>query len=171
MSLRRQPLEVVDEARPAVFGVLVMPANVDRFFRTDLLTVAAEDAPELVDLEDQGIAVSFLVLARHELDAVRGTDGRTEAAGDALRLAGFRREHAMRPSPARRNLPLLLGILHRDFVRVDQMLESQPHTLESRLDVADILDGTIENLDGDRHYLAAPEASGDRPETLRSLAR
>src|ERR1700737_3086367 len=73
VRLIHQALQVVDEPLPAVFRVLVMPADVDRLFRTNLLTVAAEDAAEFVDLEDERVAVAFLVLARHELDAVRGT--------------------------------------------------------------------------------------------------
>src|SRR3982751_1468251 len=87
VRLRGEPLEVVDEALPAVLGVLVVATDVDRLLRTDLLTVAAEDAAELVDLEQQRVAVPVLVLAGHKLDAVRRADRGAEAAGHALRLA------------------------------------------------------------------------------------
>src|SRR6478752_7443125 len=100
MRLGRQPLEVVDEPLAAVLRVLVVPTDVDRFLRAHLLAVAAEDAAELVDLEHERVAVPLLVLAGHELDAVGRADARAEAAGDALRLAVLRREHAMRPPPA-----------------------------------------------------------------------
>ena len=63
MRLRHEPLEIVDKTFPAVLGVLVVAADVNSLLRTNLLAVATENAPELVDLEDQRIAVPFLVLA------------------------------------------------------------------------------------------------------------
>src|SRR4051794_23939697 len=102
MRLRHQALQVIHEAFPAVLGVLVMTTDVNRLLRTHLLAVAAEDAAELVDLEHERIAISLLVLAGHELDAVRRADGGTQTAGDALGLAVLRREHAMRTAPPRR---------------------------------------------------------------------
>src|SRR5436309_2170475 len=62
VHLGTQPLEVVHEAVAAVLGVLEVHPDVDRLLRADLLTVAAEDAAELVDLIDERVAVSFLVL-------------------------------------------------------------------------------------------------------------
>src|SRR5579884_823049 len=108
MRLRHQPLEIADEAFATVFRVLEMPPEVNRLFRTHFLAVSAEDAAELVDLEHERIPVAVLVLARDELDAVRRADRRTQPAGDALRLAVLRRQHAMRSAPARRDRPLLL---------------------------------------------------------------
>src|SRR5687767_10740008 len=87
MRLRHQSLEIVNEPFAAVLRVLVVPADVDRFLRADFLTVAAEDAAELVDLEYERIAVSLLVLAGYQLDAVGRTHRRTQAARHALRLA------------------------------------------------------------------------------------
>src|ERR1044071_5026341 len=113
MRLRHQSLEVVHEPFPAVLGVLVVPANVNRFFGTHLLTVAAEDASELVDLEQQRIAIAILVLARNELDAVRGTHRGAQTARDAFGLAVFGGEHAMRAAPPWRERRLLLRILDR----------------------------------------------------------
>src|SRR5437867_7509538 len=66
MCLRRQPLEIVDKPVARVFRVLVVHADVDRLFGAHFLAVAAEDAAELVDLVDQGIAVTLFVLARSE---------------------------------------------------------------------------------------------------------
>src|SRR5262245_20288556 len=116
MRLRHQPLEVVDEAFAAVVRVLIVPADVNRLFWADLLAVAAEDAAELVDLEHEWIAISLLVLSRHELDAVGRAHRGTEPARHALRLAVLRREHAMRPAPARRERTLLVRILNRHLL-------------------------------------------------------
>src|SRR3954471_10737600 len=93
MRLRHQPLEIVDESLAAVLRVLVVATDVNRLLGTHLLAVPAEDAAEFVDLEDQRIAISRLVLTRDELDAVRRADRRTQAATDALRLAIFGRQH------------------------------------------------------------------------------
>ena len=64
MRLRHQALEIVDETLARVLGVLVVPADVDRFLRTHFLAVAAENAAEFVDLVDQRIAVALFVFAR-----------------------------------------------------------------------------------------------------------
>src|SRR5688572_22629282 len=87
MRLCHQALEVVHESFTAVLRVLVVPAYVNRLFRTDFLAVAAEDAAELVDLEHERIAIALLILAGHELDAIRRADRRTEPARHAFRLA------------------------------------------------------------------------------------
>src|ERR1043165_5332660 len=81
MHLGAQPLEVIDEAVAAVLRVLVVHADVDRFFGADFLAVAAEDAAEFVDLIDQRIAIAGFVLARDQLDAVGGADLRAYPAG------------------------------------------------------------------------------------------
>src|SRR5690348_9419493 len=110
MRLRDEPLEIVDKSLAAVLRVLVMPADVNCFLGADFLTVAAEDATELVDLEYERIAVALFVLARDELDAIRRADRRTQPARDTLRLAGFRRQHAMRATPPLGDRFLLLRI-------------------------------------------------------------
>src|SRR6185437_3155832 len=156
MRLRHQPLEVVDEALAAVFGILIVASDMDRFFRTHLLAVAAEDAAELVDLEHERIAIAILVLAGHELDAVGRADRRTESAGDALGLAVLGCEHAVRPPPTRRERPFLLGILNRDLVRIEQMLERERHALEGRPHVARLCDRALEHFYADRHQSAPP---------------
>src|SRR6185436_1316734 len=76
MRLIHQPLQIVDESLAAVLRVLVMPSDVNRLFGAHLLAVTAEDAPELVDLEHERIAIAFLVLAGNELDAVGRAHGR-----------------------------------------------------------------------------------------------
>src|SRR5687768_14592634 len=105
MRLRHQPLEIVHEPVAAVFRVLVMPAYVNRLFGTHFLAVATEDAAELVDLEHQRVPIAFLVLAGHQLDAVRRTHGGAQSARDALRLPVLRREHAVCAAPAWRERP------------------------------------------------------------------
>src|SRR6266536_2009227 len=129
MRLRRQPLEVIDKSRSAVFSVLVVTADVDRFVGTNFLAVAAEYAAELVNLEDQRIPVSLFVFAGHELDAVRRTDGGTQSAGDTFRFPRFRRQHPVRTPPPRRDLPLLLRILN-GHLALEEMLERERHSLD-----------------------------------------
>src|SRR4051812_9080274 len=70
MRLRHQSLEVVDETLAAVFGVLVVAADVDRLFRADFLTVSTENASKLINFEHQRISVAVLVFTRDQLDAV-----------------------------------------------------------------------------------------------------
>src|SRR6478672_2692531 len=89
MRLRRQPLEIVNEAFSAVLCILVMAADVNRFFGTNLLAVSAEDATELVDFENEWITIPFFVFSRHELDAVGRTHGRTKPARDTFCFARF----------------------------------------------------------------------------------
>src|SRR5947208_14783252 len=110
-----------------------MHPHVDRLLGAHRLAVAAEYAAELVDLVDQRIAVAVLVLTRHELDAVRRADLRTQAAGDALGAPLLVGEHAVRPAPARGQRPilaaLLLRVLHR-HLRSPQMAAAEGHALE-----------------------------------------
>src|SRR6266550_1383532 len=140
MRLRHQPLEIVHEPFAAVFRVFVMPPDVNRFLRTHFLTVAAEDAPELVDLEQQGIAIALLVFARYELDTVRRADRRTQTARDALRFAVFGREHTVRSAPAWRERPLLLGVLDRHRIAGEKMSQRQRHAAQRRAYITRLLD-------------------------------
>src|SRR5882672_3276851 len=163
MRLIHQPLQVIDEALAAVLRILVVASHVDRLFGANLLTVATEDAAELIDLEHEQIPIPFLVLSRNELDTVRGTHCRTEAARDTACLAGLGREHSMRAAPARRDRRFLLGILHgHPAVDVEEMLHGERHTPEGRADVTDILDRSLDHLDLDCHYLPASAAMGCR---------
>src|SRR5262245_65771545 len=107
MRLRHEPLEVVDEPFTTVLRVLIVPANVNRFLRANLLAVPAEDAAELVDLEHERVAISLFVLAGDQLDAIGRAHRGAQTARDALGLAVFRREHAVRAAPPRRERPLL----------------------------------------------------------------
>src|SRR5438105_2105060 len=167
MRLRAEALQIVDEAVARVLGVLVMHADVDGFLRTHFLAVAAEHAPELVDLVDQRIAVALFVFARYQLDAVRRTDLGTQAARHALRPALLVREHAMRAAPARGQRPifrrLLLGILHRDF-GPQQMAERQRHAFERGTQVRRLLRRAFQDFYADRHQVVS---CGMEPETRR----
>src|SRR5437016_7375696 len=111
MGLRHQPLEVVDEPFAAVFRILIVPPDVDRLFRAHLLAIAAENAAELVDLEDEWIAVAVLVLTWNELDAIRRAYRWAQTAGDAFGFAVFGREHTVRAPPPRRERPFLFRVL------------------------------------------------------------
>src|SRR5437762_4918340 len=130
MRLIHKPLQIVDESLATVLGVLVVPPDVNGLLGADFLTVAAKDATELVDLEHQRIAIPFLVLARHELDAVGRTYGRTETTGDASRLARLRRQHAMGAAPARRDRRFFLGVLSRHPAVDVEEVRSEEHTSE-----------------------------------------
>src|SRR5690606_39689326 len=118
MCLCHQPFKVINKTCTTVLRDLVMASQVNRLFRTHFLAIAAEDTAELVNLEDEGVAVASLVLARHQLDAVGRAYGWTQPTGHALGLAGFRGEHPVSAAPARRDLPLLLRILHGNLVRI-----------------------------------------------------
>src|SRR2546423_14362503 len=101
VRLIHQALQIVNESFTAVFRVLVMPTEVDRFLGTNFLAVPAENATELIDLEHQRVTIPFLVLSWLELDAVGGPYRRTKSARDPARLARLSREHALRAAPAR----------------------------------------------------------------------
>src|SRR5262245_41863677 len=171
MCLRHQALEVVDESFAAVFRVLVMPADVDRLFRADLLTVAAEDAAELVDLEDERIAIALLVFAGHELDAVGWTHRGTQSTRHAFRLAVFGREHAVCATPARRQRTLLVGVLDRHLLS-EEVRQRERHAFERRAHVARFPDRSFENLHADGHQSAPPSvAAGVRRSRSNRAAR
>src|SRR5690348_12404097 len=159
MRLRHEPLEVVDEALAAVLGVLVVPADVDRFLRADFLAVAAEDAAEFVDLEQQRIAVALLVLTRHQLDAVGGADGGAEPARDALGLAVLGREHAVRAAPSLADGLLLLGVL-RGHLLLEDVPQRVLHPAEGGTYVARLLDRSLDGLHADGHQSPASESGG-----------
>src|ERR1700687_3612536 len=89
VRLIHQALQVVNKSVPAILGILVVAPDVDRLLRANLLAVAAEDAAKLVDLENERVAVAFLVLAGHQLDAVRWTHRRTESTRYAFRFASL----------------------------------------------------------------------------------
>src|SRR5687767_11582324 len=169
MRLGAEPLQIVDEPVARVLRVLVVHADVNRLFRAHFLAVAAEDAAELVDLVNQGIAVSLLVFAGDELDAVGGTDLGAQAARDAFRAALLVGEHPVRAAPARGERPvlgrLLLGILHRHLLAED-VAERQRHTLERRAQIRRLLGGPFEDLHADRHQ-AASSCTAPPPETMR----
>src|SRR5437763_3712618 len=170
MGLRRQPLEVVNEPFPAVLGVLVMPADVNRLFRTHLLAVPAEDATELVDFENERITIPFFVFTRHELDAVGWTNGRTKSTSDAFCFARFSGQHPMRSPPPRRDLHFLFGILDRHLVRLDQMPRGERHPLERCPEVTHVLDRTVENFNVDCHGRSPSDARGERAAICLSRA-
>src|SRR2546423_13314169 len=171
MRLIHQSLQIVNEALPAVLRVLVVPSDVNCFFRTYFLTVAAEDATELIDLEHERISIPFLVLAGHQLDAVGRADSGTQSAGNALRLTALGSEHAMRSAPARRDRRLLLRILGRDpAIHIEEVLHRERHSSESCPDVADVLDRALHHLHLDRHYLTTSATTPRRRSSWRSFS-
>src|SRR5581483_1059108 len=169
VRLRDEPLEVIDEPFPTVVGILVVPADVDRFLRAHFLAVAAEDAAELVDLEHERIAITLLVFAGHELDAVGRADGRTETARHALRLARLGGQHPVRAPPAWRERRAHFRILRRHLVRVDHVLEREAKPADHRPHVAGLLNRPLEDLHADTHCFRPPPDA--RPSTRHASAR
>src|SRR5262245_1470134 len=108
MILRHESVQVVNETLARVLRILVILPDVNRFHRTDFLAHAAEDAAELIDLVHDRVAVALVVLTGNELDAVGRADRWAEAAGHTLRAAVRVLLHAMRATPARRELRLLV---------------------------------------------------------------
>src|SRR3954463_11643313 len=168
MRLRHQPLQIVDESLAAVLGIFEVTSDVNRFLGADFLTVAAEDAAEFVDLEEQRIAIAVLVFTRHELDAIRRTDSRAETASDALRLPIFGGEHPVRPSPTRRERPFLFRILNRHLV-LEEMLQGDCHPAQRRPNIARLRDGTFENLHTDSHQ--SPASAGEKRANATAASR
>ena len=76
MILLHQTIEVVDEALTGVFGIFEVAPHVTRFYRADFLTHAAENATELVDLVDDGVAVTLIVFPANEPTYSRTCAGR-----------------------------------------------------------------------------------------------
>ena len=70
MVLLHEPVQVVHEPISGIFGVLEMDPYMDRLHRADLLAHATEDAPEFVDLVDDGVSVPLVILPTHQPDAV-----------------------------------------------------------------------------------------------------
>src|SRR5689334_12928806 len=167
MRLRAQPLEVVHEPVAGKLRVLVVHADVDRFFGADLLAVAAEHAPEFVDLVDERVAVPLFVLAGHELDAVRRTNLGAEAARDALGAPLLVGEHPVRPAPPLGQRPvaaaLFLGVLHR-HLGPPEVTERQGHALEGGAEVRRLGPRALHHFHADRHQA---RSSATDPATMR----
>ena len=130
MILLHEAVQVVHEPLPGVFSVLEVNPEVDRFYRADLLAHPAEDAPELVDLVDNGIPVPLVVFSPHEADAIGGTDGGAKAAGHTLRPSIGMDIHAMSSPPTGREGRSFLRVLEGDLIGINKMLEGQGHSLE-----------------------------------------
>ena len=169
MDLGAEPLEIVDETVPAVFGVLVVDPDVNRLLGADFLAVAAEDAAELVNLLDQRIPVALGILTGNQFDAVGRADLGAEPAGHALGPALLVGHHAVGTPPPGGNgvdAPgiggaLFLGILHR-HLGLEHVLEGEGHPLERRADVAHLALGTLEDLHFDCHQGDLWADRGDR---------
>ena len=83
MVLFHEPVQIVDETIPGVFSVLEVHAHVNGFHRANFLTHSAEDAPELVDLVDDGISIALIVFSTYKADTI----GRTHHRGDSSGLS------------------------------------------------------------------------------------
>jgi hypothetical protein len=77
---------------------------------------------ELVDLIDDRVPISHVVLPTHELDAVRRTDRGAQSTGHALRTTVRMCLHHVRAPPSRRERRFLLGILEGDMMWIDHVL-------------------------------------------------
>ena len=84
MVLLHEAVQIVNEPLPSVFSVLKVDTYVNGLHGTDLLAHPAEDAPELVDLVDDGVPIPLVVLPTHQADAVGRTNRGAEPAGHTL---------------------------------------------------------------------------------------
>ena len=130
MVLLHEPVEIIHEPVSGILRVLEMNPYVNGLHRTHFLAHSAEDAPEFIDLINNGIAVPLVVLSPHQTNAIGGTNGGAQTAGYTLRPAIGVDLHAMRSPPTRGKVRPLLRVLEGDLVGVHKMLEGQSHSLE-----------------------------------------
>ena len=74
MVLLHEAVQIVNEPVPGVLRVLEVYPDVNGLDGAHLLAHPAEDAPELVDLVNDGVPVPLVVFPPHEADAVGGAD-------------------------------------------------------------------------------------------------
>ena len=77
MGLAAKTLQIVYESIALVFGVFEVNADVNCLFRTDFLTVSAEDATKFVYLVNERYAIALFILAWDEFDTICRADLRT----------------------------------------------------------------------------------------------
>ena len=130
MLLLSETVQTVHKRIPGVFGVLIVDAQVNGLHRANLLAHSAENAPELVDLVDDGISIPLVVFSTHQTDAVGGADGGAEAASYTLGPSVCMNLHPMSPPPTGRELRSFLRVLEGDLIGIHKMLEGQGHSLE-----------------------------------------
>jgi hypothetical protein len=130
MILLHETVQIIHEPLSSIFGVLEVDPHVDGLHRTDLLAHPAEDAPELVDLINDGIPVALIILPTHEPDAVRGANRGAKPAGHTLGSAVGVNLHPVGASPTRGEVGPFFRVLERDLIRVYKMLEGQGHTFK-----------------------------------------
>jgi len=71
MVLLHEAVQAVHEPLPGILGILEVDTHMNGFHGADLLAHPAEDAPELVDLVDDGIPIPLVVpppTSRMQLD-------------------------------------------------------------------------------------------------------
>src|SRR5439155_12662997 len=87
----------------------------DGVLRARIDAQAADDAAQLVDLEPHRVLLDglVLVLARLDVDALRGTRRRAHVAGDAARRSVDARYQAVHAAVARRVRLALVGVIDR----------------------------------------------------------
>ena len=98
---------------------------------------STENATELVDLVDDGVAVPHVVLAADETDAVGRTHRRAQTTGNALGASVRMNLHDVRATPPGAQFGLLLGVLLRHRFRAQHVAERQGHPLERGPQVGD----------------------------------
>ena len=130
MVLLHEAVQIVHEPVPGIFSVLEMDPNVDGLDGAYLLAHAAEDAPELVDFVNDGVAIPLVVLSTHQTDAVGWADGGAKTAGYTLRPAVGMHLHPMSPPPSGGKFRSFLRVLEGDLIGIHKMLEGQGHSLK-----------------------------------------
>src|SRR5580658_2941812 len=120
---------VVEKLLARLGGELEVRPFDDRVDRAGLLAEPAIDAFGHVDVVARRAPAAVLAGLGLDGDGKRGTDGLAELAGDAALLAiGIAPERVF-AAKARRQRPLLIGIVHRDR-RLEHVFEREPQALD-----------------------------------------
>ena len=93
---------------------LIIPSHKDRAHRTGLFTETTEDTPCGIQFVGEGIPSPLLILSRLDIDALRRTDGHTEATGYTFGFSAFILLKILNPSPPFGWRDLFLRILDGD---------------------------------------------------------
>ena len=82
-----EPVQIVHKTVPCILGILEVQTDMDGLDRAYFLAHPAENTPKLVDLVDNRISISLIVLAAYEPDAVSRANCRAKTACYAFRAS------------------------------------------------------------------------------------
>src|SRR5579885_2297761 len=129
VAVRQELFLVVEEHLARLGGELEVRPLDDRVHGTRLLAEAAIDALRHVDVVARRAPAAVGARLGLDGDGERGTDRLAQLAGDAALLAVGIAAERMLAAEARRERPLLEGIVHRHRLP-EHVLQGKPHPLE-----------------------------------------